>query len=304
MCKCRVPAPRLEPGAPGQVTAALPASLAIKPRCGSGVRTRAEVAHTLRAVFTSESRSAFRDWLISEAGSDRRVTALAVLGSGADGGEDRWSDIDLALRLAPGEDPAAVADTWTEAVTERRDLVAQTDLWAAGALYRVFFFRDTLQVDLSFWPDDKFAAHGPRFRLVFGEANPAARPSEPEPQPMLGMGWLYAIHARSSIGRARTWQAVYMINGIRDCVVQLACLRHGLSTSQGRGVDDLPEALVTSLAATLPHSIDAPELRRTFSEVASLLATEAGYVDPDGAPRLAEALAQLVGSADPAFTGP
>jgi hypothetical protein len=54
------------------------------------------------------------------------------------------------------------------------------------------------------------------------------------------MGWLYALHARSSIARGRALQALYMINGIRDQAVSLACLRHGLPPDQGRGADDLP----------------------------------------------------------------
>jgi hypothetical protein len=263
---------------------------------------RAKSAHTLLTVFTPESRADFRDWLMARARSDPRVTALAVVGSGAADAEDRWSDIDLALRLAPGEDALAVADSWTDAVAQRAEPAARTDVWAAGALYRVFFFGDTLQVDLSFWPDGTFAAHGPRFRLLFGESNPAVPQADPDARSILGLGWLHAIHARSSIARGRTWQAVHMINGVRDHAVQLACLRHGLPISQGRGVDGLPEALKTRLAATLTLSTDSHELTRAFREAAALLAVEAANLDPDNAPTLAEALSQLVVTAEAAAT--
>jgi predicted nucleotidyltransferase len=250
-------------------------------------------------MFTPASRAALRDWLIGMARTDRRVTAAAVLGSGARGREDRWSDIDLALRLAHGEDAVAVADSWAVVLGRQVRPVAHLDLWARGGLYRVFLLPDTLQVDVSFWSADAFAAHGPAFRLVFGEANEPAHLAAPSARTALGMAWLYALHARSSIARGRAWQAVYMVNTVRDHVVQLACLRHGLPAVQGRGVDDLPAVETARLRATLPRSTDGAELRRAFAEVAAVLVAEARYVDPDGVEGLERVLAELVRTSNP-----
>ena len=62
------------------------------------------------------------------------------------------------------------------------------------------------------------------------------------------------MHARSSIARGRRWQAVYMLNGLRDQVLSLVCLRHGLPTHEGRGIDDLPDEVTERLAGTLVHT--------------------------------------------------
>jgi hypothetical protein len=78
------------------------------------------------------------------------------------------------------------------------------ELWSNGALYRVFLLPDTLQLDLSFWSDDRFAAYGPQFRLIFGEANEAVRPEAESAFSVLGWAWLFALHARSSLARRRT----------------------------------------------------------------------------------------------------
>jgi predicted nucleotidyltransferase len=250
-------------------------------------------------VFTVTSRAALRDWLIDLAHTDRRITAAAVVGSGAGGREDRWSDIDLALRLADGEDVVAVADSWTDRLGEQLHPVAHVDLWARGALYRVFLLPDTLQVDVSFWPADRFAAYGPRFRLVFGAANEPAESAPPSVHTALGMAWLYALHVRSSIARGRPLQAVYMINTVRDHVVQLACLRHGLPAVQGRGVDDLPPDLMARLRATLPRSTELAELRRAFTEVVAVLVAEARHADADSAEALERVLTELVRTSEP-----
>ena len=247
----------------------------------------------LSAMFTDFERSALRDWLIALARTDAKVTAAAVLGSGADGRQDQWSDIDLALRLAPGQDPLGVADSWSARLSEGVQPVGQLDLWSNGALYRVFLLPGTLQLDLSFWPDDRFAAYGPQFRLIFGEANEAVRPEAPSASSVLGWAWLFALHARSSLARSRTLQAVYMINGIRDRVVQLACMRHGLPEAQGRGADDLPPGLKAALKATLPQTTEDAELHRSFGAVLELLVAEARHIDPEGLQRLAGVLAEL-----------
>ncbi len=254
-------------------------------------------------MFTATSREQVRDWLTDLAREDERVTAAALLGSGADSATDRWSDIDLALRLVPGADVAQVADSWTDLIGARLDPVARTDLWRHGGLYRVFLLPDTLQLDLSFWPDDKFGAYGPSFRLVFGEANDVAWPPRSEPNSVLALGWLHALHARSSIARGRGWQAVYMIDGVRDHAVQLVCLRHDVPVHEGRGVDRLPAAITAGLVPTLPHGVDRAELTRAFAAAAELLAAEAAYVDPDNAVRIRQTLVELVRTCDPAADG-
>lgn len=248
-------------------------------------------------MFTVASRTALREWLIDLARGDPRITAAAILGSGADGTEDRWSDIDLALRLAVGDDPSTVANSWSVLLDDKAHPVAQMDLWSAGALYRVFLLPDTLQVDLSFWPHDRFAPHGPKFWLVFGNANEPADSAAASPRASLSRAWLYALHGRSSIARGRGWQAVHMTNGVRDQVIELACQRFGLPPSQGRGVDDLPDDVTAALEATLPRSLLSVELQRAFGEAVKLLVAEARHLDPEGFGQLEEVLHELVWTA-------
>jgi hypothetical protein len=108
------------------------------------------------------------------------------------------------------------------------------------------------------------------------------------------MGWLYALHARSSIARGRALQALHMINAVRDQVIALACLRHELPTKEGRGVDDLPAGLRENLAETLVRELDGHELRRAFAVSVGALLDEAQQIDPDREQRLRETVWGLV----------
>lgn len=244
-------------------------------------------------MFSARERRDLRDRLIAAAREDDRITAAALVGSGARDAEDPWSDIDLALRLCDGLEPDDVAVDWTTRMYERAGAVDHLDVWSGTTLFRVFLLDSTLQVDLSFWASDTFAASGSSFRLLFSEANDPHPSRASAPATLIGMGWLYALHARSSIERGRTLQALHMINGVRDQVTALACVRHHLPAHDGRGVDDLPASLRLSIAETLVCGLGASELRRALAASVSALLEEAQAIDPDRERRLRDAVRAL-----------
>ena len=244
-------------------------------------------------MFTTGDRERLRDELVSGARGDVRISAAALLGSSARGREDRWSDIDVALCLACDADRTLAIADWTDRMYSEHAAVHHMDVTRGETLYRVFLLSSTLQVDVSFWPPAHFGAIGPNFRLLFGTAaNPlaAAAPSAVE---LVGMGWLYALHARSSIARGRVWQAEYMISAMRDQVLALACLRHGVPAVQGRGMDDLPPEATVAVAPGLVRSLEIPELKHAFAAITQALLVEAERADRGLADRLTKPLREL-----------
>jgi hypothetical protein len=220
-------------------------------------------------VFTVSERDQLRRDLVNAADTDPRVVGAALTGSAAVGREDRWSDIDFALSV-DREIDAVVAD-WT-ALMYACGAVSHLDVRRGAVLFRVFLMRSTLQVDIAFWPSTEFGATGPTFRLLFGEANELPQSRQPDRAEVVGLAWLYALHARSSIERGRGWQALYMINNMRDQVMSLRCLDEGVNAVQGRGLDDLGDA--DEFAGTLVLSTHPDELRRAFHALTGLLLTE------------------------------
>jgi len=248
-------------------------------------------------MFTGDERERVRGRLLELARADVSVAAAAITGSHVARMEDEWSDIDLAFRLAAGLEPADVGEAWTGRMYEDHGAVDHLDVWSGSTLFRVFLLSSSMQVDLSFWPCETFAASGASFRLLFGEANKPRSSSSPTAETLIGMGWLYALHARSSIARGRNLQALYMVNGLRDHVVSLACLRHGLPADQGRGVDDLPPDVMQTIAKTLVRGLKRSELSTAFANAITALIDEAEQIDPGLASRLREPARELVRTA-------
>ncbi len=245
------------------------------------------------ALFTPEERTRLREELISAAHADSQIIGAAITGSVAVDREDRWSDIDLALCLAPNADASQVIDNWTERMYKGYNALEHLDVWRGDTLFRVFLLDNTLQVDLAFWPSTEFGATGRTFRLLFGNANERPHVPPPAATDLVSWAWLYALHVRSSLARGRVWQADYMLSKMRDQTLALACLRHGVSAHEGRGIDDLPPEVTVSFAEILPRSLEGAELKRAFVAATNALLREIEGEDAALAKRLTVPLKEL-----------
>jgi len=84
-----------------------------------------------------------------------------------------------------------------------------------------------------------------------------------------------------------------MISGIRDNALALACLRHGLPTIHGRGIDQLPGGVATQFEDSLVRQLEIPELSRAFRGAMRGLQSEIRTVDEALADRLQAALTKM-----------
>jgi hypothetical protein len=247
-------------------------------------------------VFTAEERSRVRFSLLESAARDSRVSGAAITGSAVSDSEDRWSDVDLAFGVRNG-DVGEVLSDWTARMYDEHLALHHIDVRAGARIYRVFLLPNSLQVDLAFVAEAEFRALAPTFRLMYGEAKEPAYAPAPSSANLIGMGWLYALHARSSIARRKLWQAEYMISGVRDHALALACLRHGLPAVHGRGFDRLPREVTAQLEGSLIQKLNEGELERAFRVANRGLLAEIQRADAELAGRLQETLIGL--SEDP-----
>lgn len=229
-------------------------------------------------MFTVPYRDRVRDDVLQLAESDPRVVAGAAIGSLAFDEGDSWSDLDLMFAVADGISIAEVLEDWTRHLAGKFGAVRLFDLPSGATIYRVFLLPDCLQFDLSFAPAAEFAAAGPKFRLLFGNAvdKPHARP--PSSYELFGYAVHHALRARFCIERGRYWQAEYWISGVRDYALSLACRRRDLPARFGRGFDDLPQDVRQSFVGGLVRSLDRDELLRGLRDAIEGLLREADEV--------------------------
>lgn len=244
-------------------------------------------------MFSVAERTEIRAELITLATDDPRIAGAALAGSAARGTEDAWSDIDLILQLDPAADEPTVVADWTAAIDTRFGVADTLDVFAVGVRYRVFLLRSSLQIDVSFWPHDQFRATEPAFQLLFGTANAPTTPTPLNTDAAIGLGWLYALHARSAIARGKLWQAAMMTDELRNRVIDLKCSRAGLTSWHGREVDALPRPELEQLEATRVSNLTAEELEAALMLLTEHLVHEIARIDSGRAARLEPALAEL-----------
>jgi hypothetical protein len=244
-------------------------------------------------MFTWQQRGEIRSDLLQYAAQDRRISGAAITGSAAVESEDEWSDIDLAFGVSDDADRTEVMADWTAYMYEQHRAVHHMDMAAGAWIYRVFLLPGTLQVDLAFVSAAEFRPLAPTFRLVSGNAGEARYLPPQSPHDIIGFGWLYALHVRSCIARRQLWQAEYMVSGVRDCALALACLRHNLPAVHGRGMDRLPNDLIARFEGALVREIHAAELSRAFGVAVERLEDEIRFVDEELGSRLCGSLALL-----------
>jgi hypothetical protein len=244
-------------------------------------------------MFSRQEREQIRTALVRAARADSNVAGAAHLGSAAADRLDDWSDIDLALCISPSSAVDEVVAEWTNDLYNAHGAIAHCDVRRGDTLYRVFLLRNTLQVDISFWPADQFRATGPKFKLIFGMPKEAKPSSADSTGDLIGLAWLYGLHVRSSIGRHRLFQAEYMLSNTRNRVIALACLREGFSTSEGRGFDDLSEDQRSRFAECYPSSLNPEELQRAFQRTMTALLNEIRLRDRDLSEKIRTTLIEI-----------
>lgn len=246
-------------------------------------------------MFTVEQRDDLRDRVLTLAESDRRIVAGAAVGSLAVGGGDRYSDLDLTFAVADEAPVGEVLDDWTRTLSDEVAAVPLADLERGPTIYRVFLLPDALQFDLSLTPAARFAAAGPRFRLLFGETAAAERaaPEPPAAGDLFGWGVIYGLHARACIERGRRWQAEHYIGAVRDHVLSLACLRRELPAVQARGYDDLPADTLAGLEGTHVGSLEPERLRSALLAAMRALLLEGEEADVPSTDAVALRVAEL-----------
>jgi hypothetical protein len=84
-----------------------------------------------------------------------------------------------------------------------------------------------------------------------------------------------------------------MISRLRYQALALACIRHGVSPNQGRGVDSLPTEITLGFVESLVCSLDEAELKRAFRSSVEAIINEVDFVDVELANRLAKPLREL-----------
>ncbi|MDZ4709058.1 MAG: nucleotidyltransferase domain-containing protein [Saprospiraceae bacterium] len=219
-------------------------------------------------MFTASYREEVREKMLSQAKKDHRIVSAAVIGSYAQGTVDRWSDIDLTFGVDESFAIAGLLDSWTDYMTQELSASLLFDVKYGGTVYRVFILPGCLQVDLSFSPAKEFGPIGPHFKLLYGKQNDKRwNQTSPSTKEIFGYLVHHLLHARIGAERNKLWQAEFWLNEAKNHALKLACISHGLQSDYGRGLDELPEEVLTAFENAMVTKRNKDEIRRVIKVI-------------------------------------
>lgn len=229
-------------------------------------------------MFSVDYRDQVCNFILGMADTDKRITSGAVVGSLAISGGDRWSDLDLTFAVADEFNQLDVLEDWTKQIVEKFNAAQLFDLPSGTSIYRVFLLPGCLQFDLSFTPASKFGATGPKFKLLFGSAVEKPHTPPPAARDLFGYAIHHVLRARFCIERGKLWQAEHWIHSARDYALNLACLRLGLPSNNGRGYDALPKEVLDTFKDTFVTTLEKNELQKALNNCIKGLLSETHLV--------------------------
>lgn len=126
------------------------------------------------------------------------------------------------------------------------------------------------------------------------QIQPSALPELVEADRGIGVAWLYALHARSSIWRKKIWQAEYMVRGMRDYTLGLACLRSGDKPGSLLHPELLSRQIDSRFRNTRLRALNLEELVRAFRLLTQCLNSEISLTRLPQPGRLQQTISALI----------
>lgn len=220
-------------------------------------------------LCSPEQRQECLDRLLAALEADDRIAGVVIVGSGAVGFADCYSDIDLSVVVAVEEDTEPAFREWKQRVEALFDV-----LWYAEAIYgpnnflHLFLLDGFLELDMGILSLSNLAARREHWRVAFdrsGEIEQAMRTSwEQRPrrdvpttyQRRLNSIWHFIMRAAVAVRRGQPWAALHELEQIRNRTVELAGLDTGLENRDFRDMHHMPEAFLSKLEQTLVCSTE------------------------------------------------
>jgi predicted nucleotidyltransferase len=243
-------------------------------------------------LFSPEERQAILDRVLDTLRTDDRVAGVVIVGSGAVGFDDDYSDIDLAVVVAEEEDTLPVFRDWKPRIEALLPVIHSFEtIYGPHSYLYGFLFKGFLELNLGFVCLANLFAKRARWQVAFdrsGKIENIMRSSweqrvEPDVQTAylrrLDSIWHYIIQVITALKRGHPWRALHELEQIRNRAVELAGLRLRLETKHFRHVDQMPEELLVELERTLICSLEPVDILRALKATTACFFREARALD-------------------------
>jgi predicted nucleotidyltransferase len=229
------------------------------------------------SVYTHVEREEILNCILTSLKTDERIAGVLIVGSGAVGFDDEYSDIDLSVVVADDNNVHPVFCDYGETIEKLLSIIGHFEVKYGVHSYLHGFLTDNfLEIDIGFVCLSELTARKGRWNVAFdrsGRIEEIMQSSwEKRPQKdikgiylyRINSIWHHIIHVVIALKRNQPWKALHYLERVRNQTFELAGLRMGLEVDNFRQVDPMPEDFLSGLKQTLVISLDANEIMRAL----------------------------------------
>ncbi|MEJ2750379.1 MAG: aminoglycoside 6-adenylyltransferase [Anaerolineae bacterium] len=227
----------------------------------------------MASYFSADDRDNILRWIVAETQKDASFAGCVLVGSGAVGFTDEYSDIDLVVVVRDSCPFERVSEEWKQHVLDHLPVLAHTTgLRADRIILHNFYLRNYLEINNGILPLEFLTATRSRYKVLWdrtGQMQAILDDTWNKRKNLSPLAeyfnnrkagiWHYINHAFVTLRRGRKWQALSDIEEIRQQVIYLRAYREGLEPKRNRDVDQMSDEFKQQLSSLLVGSL-VPEL--------------------------------------------
>lgn len=240
-------------------------------------------------MYTAEEREYILGIIVENAKLDERLDGCILVGSGAIGFSDRFSDIDICMVTNDNANVSEIFDDWRERIESLLPVFSHIpSIRGKDILLHNFFLNNYLEINICFLRNADMEARKDKWKVLFDhtntleqkmieswERNEKKNGAKNYYQDRIRAIWHYIMHAFVAYKRKRYWQAFADIEEIRNQTIKLHGLRKGLETKRNREVDLMDKDFLSMLEETLVHRIEKTAIETAIKKVTDCFFNEA-----------------------------
>lgn len=243
----------------------------------------------MTAHYSPHDRDCVLQWLIAESQKELTFVGSILVGSGAVGFADEYSDLDIIVIVDDSAEPVQVADRWRHHLLDHLPVLAHSEsARAERIILHNFLLENYLEINNCVQPLSLLSATRANYRVLWDrtgrmqsimdetwntrkDESPLGRYYSESTSSI----WHYINHAYVALKRDRLWQALSDIEEIRRQVIHLRAYREGLEPKRNRDVDKMDEQFRQRLSSLLVGSMTSENLQQRLDVAVRLFFEEA-----------------------------
>ncbi|MEO3947099.1 aminoglycoside 6-adenylyltransferase [Gorillibacterium sp. CAU 1737] len=243
-------------------------------------------------MYTEADRLILLGKIEEKAKASEAVQGLLLVGSGAYGFRDAYSDLDVVLVVEDSEKVPPVHDEWVHFVKERCSVLRHKEYRHEEDIYvSCFLFADGMELDLGIWSFAKLRATKRHWKVLVDRNVPQIqerleltlpiyhRDATAVANESLSSLWQFVREAAVAIARGHALRAVQEIEVIRSKAVELIAIREGIPADFHKEIGNYRSSpRVVKLVETYEGSMDRSGLEKMLMAVLQLYFEEVAVV--------------------------